>query len=68
MDTTRMPVYLGQTVTAIPVPVLIRHVKATNVNLDNTERKPDSTNAKVRHQQGHTGGEEHYQSSHQIPV
>ena len=47
MDTTRMPVYLGQTIAAIRVPLLIKYLKATNVELENTERKPDSTNAKV---------------------
>lgn len=47
MDTIRLPAYLGQTVASIPVPVLIRRVKATNVSLSNTERKPDGTNAKV---------------------
>ncbi len=47
IDTTRVPAYLGQTVAAIRVPVLVKHLKATNVELRNTERKPDSTNAKV---------------------
>lgn len=47
IDSTRRPVYLGQTVSAIPLPLLIKHVKATHVNLENTERKPDSTYAKV---------------------
>jgi len=47
IDTTRLPAYLGQTVAAIRVPVRIKRVKATNVELENTERKPDSTNAKV---------------------
>ncbi len=47
MDSTRMPVYLGQTVSSISLPLLIKHVKATHVDLENTERKPDSTNAKV---------------------
>lgn len=47
IDSTRMPVYLGQTIAAIRVPLLIKRLKATNVNLENTERKPDSTTAKV---------------------
>ncbi|MEK6783627.1 MAG: DUF748 domain-containing protein [Bacteroidota bacterium] len=47
LDTTRMPVYLGQTVAAISLPVRIKHVKATHVQLENTERKPDSAYAKV---------------------
>jgi len=47
MDSTRRPAYLGQTVAAISLPLLIRHVKATDVELENTERKPDSSYAKV---------------------
>lgn len=47
LDTTRFPAYLGQTIMNIPLPVLIRHVKATHVELANTERIPDKTNAKV---------------------
>jgi len=47
MDSTRRPVYLGQTVRAISMPLLIKQVKATDVELENTERKPDSTYAKV---------------------
>jgi hypothetical protein len=47
MDSTRRPVYLGQTVAAISLPLFIKHVKATDVELENTERKPDSTEAKV---------------------
>jgi hypothetical protein len=48
MDSTRRPVYLGQTVSGISLPLLIRQVKVTDVELENTERKPDSTYAKVR--------------------
>ena len=47
MDSTRMPVYLGQTIKAIPLPLLIKKVKCTKVTLVNVERKPDSTSAKV---------------------
>lgn len=47
MDSTRRPVYLGQTVSGISLPLLIKQVRATNVHLENTERKPDSTYAKV---------------------
>jgi len=47
MDSTRRPVYLGQTVSGISLPLLIKHVKATHVDLENTERKPDSTYARV---------------------
>ncbi len=48
MDSTRFPVYLGQTIRAIKMPLLIKKIKATNVELDNTERKPDSTLANVK--------------------
>ena len=47
IDKNRKPVYEGQIVRGIPLPVLIKHVKATHVHLDNTERKPDSTYAKL---------------------
>ncbi len=47
IDSTRRPVYLGQTMRAISLPLLIKQVKATHVELENTERKPDSTLAKV---------------------
>ncbi|MEQ1586022.1 MAG: DUF748 domain-containing protein [Cyclobacteriaceae bacterium] len=47
IDSARRPVYLGQTVRAISLPLLIKHVKATDVELENTERKPDSAYAKV---------------------
>lgn len=52
MDSTRRPVYLGQTVSAIALPLLINRVKATDVELENTERKPDSTYAKVNINKG----------------
>jgi hypothetical protein len=47
MDSARRPIYLGQTVAAISLPLSVKHVKATDVELENTERKPDSTFAKV---------------------
>jgi hypothetical protein len=47
IDSTRFPVYLGQTVRGIKMPVRISNVKATNIELKNTERKPDSTEAAV---------------------
>jgi hypothetical protein len=48
MDANRFPIYLGQTVSKISMPLRIDHVKATRVHLENTERKPDSTLAKVK--------------------
>jgi len=47
IDKNRMPVYLGQTVKAIPLPLMIKHVRVTNVDLVNVERKPDSSYAKI---------------------
>ncbi|MEO8146528.1 MAG: hypothetical protein ABI723_02770 [Bacteroidia bacterium] len=47
MDKNRFPVYLGQTISDIPLPVHVKLVKATHVNLDNTERKEDGNLAKV---------------------
>jgi hypothetical protein len=52
MDSSRLPIYLGQTIKAIPLPLLIKHVKCTNVNLVNVERKPDSEYAKVNIRRG----------------
>ncbi len=46
-DSTRFPAYLGQTIKAISMPLLIKQVEATNVNLVNTERKPDGAFAKA---------------------
>lgn len=47
LDTMRFPVYLGQSIRGIKLPVQIGRVTATNVVLENTERKPDSTLAQV---------------------
>lgn len=46
-DLNHFPVYLGQTIAAIKTPLLIKQVRATNVNILNEERKPDKTIAKV---------------------
>jgi len=47
LDTNKFPEYLGQMVKAISLPLMIKQVIATNVNIVNDERKPDSTYAKV---------------------
>ncbi len=47
MDSTRFPVYLGQTINGIKLPIRIDKVKASKVDLENTERKPDKTLAVV---------------------
>ena len=45
IDITRFPQYLGQTVKAIPIPLLIKQVTVTNANLVNKERKLDGNMA-----------------------
>lgn len=45
IDLKKFPEYLGQTVAAIKLPLLIKQVKATNVNLINREYRPDSSYA-----------------------
>jgi hypothetical protein len=47
MDSSRFPAYLGQTISKIRLPLMIKHIKATHLHLENTERKTDSTLAKV---------------------
>jgi hypothetical protein len=47
MDSTRFPVYLGQTISGISMPLAIKRVSAKNVYLQNTEKKPDNTLATV---------------------
>ncbi|KAJ1500138.1 hypothetical protein HMI54_011103 [Coelomomyces lativittatus] len=41
VDKNRFPSYPGQQIKAIPTPLLIKHLKATNVDLVNTEQKLD---------------------------
>lgn len=48
IDSARFPVYLGQTISGIKLPLLIKKVRASNVELVNTERKPDGTDATVK--------------------
>jgi hypothetical protein len=48
MDSNRFPAYLGQTIRSIKMPLRINKVKAKKVALENTERKPDSTQAMVK--------------------
>jgi hypothetical protein len=52
IDTNSFPDYLGQSVKAISLPLMIKQVIATNVNIVNDERKPDSTYAKVNINRG----------------
>ncbi len=52
IDSSRAPAYLGQYVKTIPIPLLIKQLKATNINLVSTEKKSDSSYAKVKIQRG----------------
>jgi hypothetical protein len=47
IDKNRFPEYLGQQIKAIPIPLLIKGLKATNVNLVNTEQKADGSYGKA---------------------
>lgn len=47
LDTTRLPGYFGQQISAIPIPLRIKNIAVTNAHIVNVERKPDSTLAKV---------------------
>jgi hypothetical protein len=47
IDSTKFPKYLGQLISAIKLPLLIKEINATNVTLLNTEIKPDGTIAKA---------------------
>ena len=52
VDKNRVPLYLGQQIKAISLPILIRQMKITGVNLVNTERKPDGILAKANINRG----------------
>jgi hypothetical protein len=52
IDKDRFPEYPGQLISRIPIPLLIKHIKATDVNIVNTERKTDGNTAKVKIQGG----------------
>ena len=43
IDTKRFPEYLGQSIKKISMPLSIRQINATNVNLTSRERKPDGS-------------------------
>jgi hypothetical protein len=47
IDTQKKPVYLGQTIAKIPIPLIVGQVSITNAALENTERKPDGNLAKA---------------------
>jgi len=52
IDKTRFPEYPGQLISHIPIPLLIKHIKATEVNIVNIERKSDGNSAKINIQSG----------------
>ena len=47
VDKTHFPKYPGQQIGGIGLPLSIKHVKATNVDLVNTEKKPDGSIGRV---------------------
>jgi hypothetical protein len=52
LDEKRFPEYPGQLILHIPIPLLIKQIKATEVNIVNNELKPDGKNASVSIQEG----------------
>jgi hypothetical protein len=52
LDAKRFPVYPGQLISSIPIPLLIKHIKATGVNVVNNELKPDESRARITIQDG----------------
>lgn len=52
IDKNKFPEYLGQVVSAIPFPILVKSAKASSVGLVNVERKEDGKYAKVIIQRG----------------
>jgi hypothetical protein len=52
LDRKKFPQYLGQKVTAIPIPMWIKSVKVTGASFVNVERKEDGKYAKVIIQRG----------------
>lgn len=47
IDKSKFPKYLAQQIGSLKLPLLVKHIKATNVNLVNIEKKPDGTTGKV---------------------
>jgi hypothetical protein len=52
LDRNKFPQYLGQKITAIPIPMRIKSVKVTGAGFVNVERKEDGKYAKVIIQRG----------------
>jgi hypothetical protein len=47
LNKKKFPQYLGQKLASVPLPFMVKQVRATNVNLENVERKQDGKIAKV---------------------
>lgn len=52
VEKSRIPEYFGQQILSIPIPLLIKQMEVKDVNLTNTERKRDSSYAKVNVNRG----------------
>jgi len=52
IDKNHFPAYPGQLISHIPIPLLIKNIKATDVNIVNIERKSDGNSAKINIQSG----------------
>jgi len=52
IDVNRFPEYPGQLISQIPIPLLIKHISATQVNIVNNEIKTDGGNARIAIQDG----------------
>lgn len=52
LDAKRFPEYPGQLISSIPIPLLIKHIKATGVNIMANELKPDGSKARIAIQNG----------------
>ncbi len=52
VDKSRIPEYLAQQLTQIPIPLTVNQLKATNVNVVSRERKADGNYAKVLIERG----------------
>jgi len=52
INKNNFPAYPGQLISRIPVPLMIKQIKATNIDIVNLERKPDGEKASVKIQHG----------------
>jgi hypothetical protein len=52
LDKSKFPPYLGQAITAIPIPLSVMQVRVTNVNLVNREKLPNGSYGKADIQRG----------------